>query len=255
MTPPGLPAICDGCNLPNSTNHALNCPFGGLVTLRHNDIREELGAIATEVFQPSAVTIEPILASTPASTIISPGQHIHNTTTTLTVDPPSATANQVPTANNTQERSDIAIHSLFECGTNAALIDIIRIANQDSSSYRSQDPEKVLQQQETAKRQKYQDICETCQESFHPFIASADGMLAPEATKILQHLAHITANNKTQKPYSAIVKHLRLRIAITLVKAAHHCLRASRKKCHHTPSSNTPNQPSEPSPEYRMLNG
>jgi hypothetical protein len=83
---------------------------------------------------------------------------------------------------------------------------------------------------------------------------SADGMLAPEATKILQHLAHITAN-KTQKPYSVIVKHLRLRIAITLVKAANHCLRASRKKPHHAPSSNTPNQPSEPSPEYRMLNG
>jgi hypothetical protein len=114
--------------------------------------------------------------------------------------------------------------------------------------------EKVLKQQETAKRQKHQDICETCRESLHPFIASADGMLAPEATKILQHLAHITAN-KTQKPNSAIVKHLRLRIAITLVKAAHHCLRAPRKKRHHAPSNNTPNQPSEPSPEYRMLNG
>jgi hypothetical protein len=218
----------------------------------YDDIREELGAIATEVFQPSAVTIEPILASTPASTIIPPVQHIHNTTATMTTDPPAMTANQVPTANNTQERGDIAIRGLFERGTNA-IIDI-RIANLDSSSYRSQDPEKVLQQQETAKRQKYQDICETRRESFHPFIASADGMLAPaEATKILQHLAHITAN-KTQKPYSAIVKHLRLRIAITLVKAAHHCLRASRKKRHHAPSNNTPNQPSEPSPEYRMLN-
>jgi hypothetical protein len=182
MTPPGLPAICDGCNLPNSINHVLNCPFGGLVILRHNDIREELGAIATEVFQPSAVTIEPILASTPASTIIPPGQHIHNTTTTLTVDPPAATANQVPTASNTQERGDIAIHGLFECRTNA-IIDI-RIANNlDSSSYRSQDPETrestptARDCQETA--QKCQDICETHRESFHPFIASADGMLAP----------------------------------------------------------------------------
>jgi hypothetical protein len=35
MTPPGLPATCDGCNLPNSTNHALNCPFGGLIILHH----------------------------------------------------------------------------------------------------------------------------------------------------------------------------------------------------------------------------
>jgi hypothetical protein len=53
------------------------------------------------------------------------------------------------------------------------------------------------------KRQKYQDICKTCQESFHPFKALIDSMLAPEATKILQHLAHITADKK-QKPYSAI---------------------------------------------------
>jgi hypothetical protein len=115
----------------------------------------------------------------------------------------------------------IAIRGLFEHGTNA-IIDV-RIASLDSPSYRFQDPEKVLQQQENAKRQKYKDICETRQESFHPFIASTDGMLAPEATKILQHLAHINVT-KTQKPYSATVKHLRLRIAITLVKAAHHCL-------------------------------
>jgi hypothetical protein len=89
----------------------------------------------------------------------------------------------------------------------------VKIANLDSTSYRSQDPEKSLLQQEKQKRQKYQTICETHRESFHPFLASTDGMLAPEATKILQHLAHITVD-KQQKPYSAIMKHLRLRIAI-----------------------------------------
>jgi hypothetical protein len=36
--------------------------------------------------------------------------------------------------------------------------------------------------------------------------------------------------NKQQQPYSAIMKHLPLRIGITLVKAAHHCLRGSRKR-------------------------
>jgi hypothetical protein len=218
---------------------------------RHNEIRQELGAIATEIFPPTAITIEPVLSHTPASTILPTGRPIHNNTTTTT-DPPAETPYQVPIANNTQERGDIAIRGLFERGTNA-IIDV-RIANLDSPSYIFQDPEKVLQQQETAKRQKYKDICETRRESFHPFIASTDGMLASEATKILQHLAHITAK-KTQKPYSAIVKHLRLRIAITLVKAAHHCLRASRKKRHQTTSTSTSNQPSEPSPEYRMLNG
>jgi hypothetical protein len=74
----------------------------------------------------------------------------------------------------------------------------------------------------------------------------------PEATKILQHLAQITAH-KQQKPYSAIVKQLRLQIDITLVKAAHHCLRGSTKKCPQTTQTSTPNQPSEPSPVFCML--
>jgi hypothetical protein len=123
----------------------------------------------------------------------------------------------------------------------------VRIANLDVPAYRSQEPEKVLQQQENVKRQKYKDICETHRESFHPFIASTEGMLhpwltdtmlAPAATKILQQLAHITTK-KTQKLYSAIVKHIRLCIAITLVKAPHHGLRASRKKPHQATSDNT----------------
>jgi hypothetical protein len=67
----------------------------------------------------------------------------------------------------------------------------------------------VLQQQEKAKRQNYQEICEAHRESYHPFIAPTDGMLAPEATKILQHLAHITAH-KQQKLYSVIVKRLKV---------------------------------------------
>jgi hypothetical protein len=58
-------------------------------------------------------------------------------------------------------------------------------------------------------------------------VASTDGdMLAFEATKILQHLAHITAE-KQQKLYSAIVKTLRLHIAIASAETAHHCLRGS----------------------------
>jgi hypothetical protein len=74
--------------------------------------------------------------------------------------------------------------------------DNVKITNLDSTSYRSQDPEKVLLQQEKLKRHKCHDICETHQESFHPFITLTDGMLAPEATKILQCLTQITADKQ-----------------------------------------------------------
>ena len=113
---------------------------------------------------------------------------------------------------------------------------------------------KVLQQHEADKRRKYQHICDSRRESFHPFVASADGMLAPAATKLLQHLAALTATRQ-QQPYSTVMKYLRLRIAITLVKAVHYCLRGSRKKrLLPTPRFQAPDPP-DPSPEFRMLYG
>ena len=250
ITPENVPALCDGCNRPNDLNHALNCMHGGLVHLRHNEIRQELAAIACEVFQPSAITIEPALSHIPAQTVPL-GQHIHQLPIPdhrAPIDPPVC-----PTvhAAYTQERGDLAIRGLFERGTNA-VIDV-RITNLDSLSAHTKDPAKVLVAHETEKRRKYQTICETRRESFHPFVASTDGMLAPEATRILQHLAEISAE-KQQKPYSAIMKHLRLRIAITLVKAVHHCLRGSRKKRNNNPHNHYSDPiPLEPSPEFRMM--
>ena len=79
-------------------------------------------------------------------------------------------------------------------------------------------------------------------------------MLAPAATQLLQHLAALLANRQ-QKPYSTVMQHLRLRLAITLVKAVHHCLRGSRKKrLIHTPRFLAPT-PADPSPEFRMMYG
>jgi hypothetical protein len=239
---------------PPTTNHALNCPFGDLVNLRHNEICNELGAIAAGIFQPIiAITIEPSLSTAPATTIPT-GQHIHyDPPTAPIINPPAHTTTPAITANNTHDHGNIAIRGLFESETNA-IIEDAKIANLlDSTSYRSQDPDKALLQQEKQKRQKYQATCETRRESFHPFLASTDGMmLAPEATKILQYLAHITAHRQ-QKPYSAIVNHLRLQIAITLVKAVHHCLRGSRKKRPQTTQTSTPNQPSSSEPSQPRL--
>ena len=48
-------------------------------------------------------------------------------------------------------------------------------------------------------------ICD--RESFHLFVASADGLLAPAATKLLQHLAALTADCQ-QLPFSTAMKHL-----------------------------------------------
>ena len=62
---------------------------------------------------------------------------------------------------------------------------------------------------------------------FTPFVAPAEGMLAPAATPLLQHLAALLADRQ-QKPYSTVMQHLGLHLAITLVKAPHRV--SSRKK-------------------------
>jgi hypothetical protein len=84
----------------------------------------------------------------PPATTIPTGQHIHDDHHTApSIDSPAhTTTTPAITANNTHDHGDIAIHGLVERGTNA-IIDI-KIANLDSTSYRSQDPEKALLQQE-----------------------------------------------------------------------------------------------------------
>ena len=39
-TPPGLPSRCDGCGESFSLQHGLDCPKGGLIIRRHNEIRD-----------------------------------------------------------------------------------------------------------------------------------------------------------------------------------------------------------------------
>ena len=41
-----MPASCDGCGGDFSLTHALDCRKGGLVTQRHNDVRDALGDLA-----------------------------------------------------------------------------------------------------------------------------------------------------------------------------------------------------------------
>ena len=72
LTPTNLPTHCDGCQTPFTIGHALTCKKGGLVTLRHNELRDELKAIATTIFPPSAVRVEPFIHPAQPHTNASP---------------------------------------------------------------------------------------------------------------------------------------------------------------------------------------
>ena len=48
--PSNLPAKCDGCGANFTLQHALDCKKGGLVILRHNEIRDCIGDLASQVW-------------------------------------------------------------------------------------------------------------------------------------------------------------------------------------------------------------
>eukprot|EP00978_Attheya_sp_CCMP212_P017490 scaffold46632_cov67-Attheya_sp.AAC.6 len=50
-----LPTHCDGCNAKCNIDHALNCKKGGVVIACHNEVKDELGLLATLATSPNAV--------------------------------------------------------------------------------------------------------------------------------------------------------------------------------------------------------
>ena len=44
-----MPATCDGCGAAFSYEHALDCKKGGLITRRHNEVRDTLGDLSSIV--------------------------------------------------------------------------------------------------------------------------------------------------------------------------------------------------------------
>ena len=53
------PSHCDGCTKPWSVCQTLSCPFGGLVTVRHNEARDEIMETYCAAYTPSRVRDEP----------------------------------------------------------------------------------------------------------------------------------------------------------------------------------------------------
>ena len=135
-----LPGNCDGCGATFTTDHALDCRFGGLVTRRHNEVRDAFGDLSSLVW--GLVHREPVVQEA--------------------CDGRGALI------------ADLAVRGVWQaqCDT---LFDI-RIVDTDAPSYRSRTSQDILRSAELDKR-KYLQACQDCRASFTPICVSVDGLL------------------------------------------------------------------------------
>ena len=134
---------CDGCGAFFSLEHALDCKKGGLVTQRHNEIRDALGDIAAMAFK--EVVREPIVKEAD-----------------IVLNSPALVA-------------DLGVRGMWQTQTEA-LFDI-RVIDTDARSYVSRSVQSVLESAEREKKKKYHEAAVSRHASFTPFVVSVDGVM------------------------------------------------------------------------------
>ena len=93
--PMGICSHCDGGATPFTVEHGLSCKKGGLVSVRHDDVRDEAGALAGQALTTGKITYEPS---------ISYGRNLTAGQPSI----PQGTGNQL----GAKERGDVLVHSL-----------------------------------------------------------------------------------------------------------------------------------------------
>ena len=189
-----IPETCDGCGARMDLQHALGCMKGGLVTRRHNEVRDEIADLAQMAYGPSAVRIEPTVRE----------------------------------ATQTMEGrcADISVRGLYESQVEASLD--IRVTDTDAESFKLKSVLQVLKLHETEKKRKYKKAFEERRWHFTPFVCSVDGALGREAVGFLKRLAQKLAV-KWHSAYSVVMGFVRARLSLAIVRATALCIRGSRK--------------------------
>jgi hypothetical protein len=189
------PAFCDGCSEPFSVRHALKCKKGGLIILRHNEIRDAVGDLASLVWK--GVSKEPI----------------------------------VQEANDTMGKpalvADLSIRGVWQPQA-VALLDV-RVIDTDAQSYVARPVREVLMSAESAKKRKYVEASTERRASFTPFVSSVDGALGGEAHTFLKLLAE-RLSFKWGRNHSEVTNWVRTRLNFATIRATCQCIRGTRYK-------------------------
>ena len=151
-----LPGVCDGCGKSFSLDHGLNCPNGGNIIRRHNEVRDVAGQLASMAY--SHVTPEPVVREQGTG--------------------PSDGGGLV---------CDLAVRGVWNPQTQV-LFDF-KIVNTDAHSYVNRSVRAALESAAAMKRSKHKEACADRRADFTSFVCSTDGAIHREGQHFLKRLA------------------------------------------------------------------
>ena len=206
LEPLHLQSECDGCYKRFSVEHAMSCKKGGLITIRHDDVKGEWHQLCAQALTPTAVSDEPFIYS---------GRAV----------PRETQNNNAAEAVPPEHRGDVAAHGFWQRGTTAVFD--IRITDTEAPTYRRMDPAKVLKKHEKEKKDKYLEACLARRRQFTPLVFSVDGLRSKETDAACKRISSLLAK-KWNRQYSDVCGYVRSRLSLALVRATSMCLRSAR---------------------------
>ena len=196
----GVPVTCV-CGSVFTPDHALICSFGGYPTIRHNELRDLMGSLLSEVC--SNVAVEPRLA--PLS-----GEVFERRST------------------NTSEDARLDVRACgFWTRQEDAFFDV-RVFHPNAASYKAVDQDELFLLHERKKQLEYEErITNVDHGSFCPLVFSTTGAVGPLCARFLKRLAALLCTNDPTS-YSSTMAWIRTRVSFALLRHAVMCIRGSR---------------------------
>ena len=206
MRPKGLPQRCDGCNAGFNVEHGLSCKKGGLVGIRHDDLRDEFVHLCGLALSQGRVNSEPT---------------IFYGNGTSAVRGRATTEAEL----GDEARGDVYAHGLWRRGIGTVMD--CRVTDTDAKSYGNMSSAKVLARHAREKKKMYEEACNERRRDFVPLVYSVDGMPCSEARATERRIASLLAT-KWDRRYSEMCCFVRRRIALSIARSTTLLLRGDR---------------------------
>jgi hypothetical protein len=194
------PSHC-ACGHSFDVTHALSCPLGGLVVLRHNEIRDITAELLTEVCKD--VRKEPPLEQLSGENF------------------PNRSANRTDEA-----RLDVSATGLW-VPYQKAFLDV-RVFNPSAKKYRAIDQAFIMNERE--KKNEYcQRVLQVENGTFSPLVFSINGGMGKECMAVYKRIAQMMADKRESTSYSECITFIRTKLSFAVLRSAMRCIRGSRK--------------------------